>query len=173
MSALTGPALRVAWDVDDTQTELDPHQLDSLSGAMTCCICYEEYSDTHLPMCIVPCGHTACASCLARLQQANCPECREPIQTAVFNHSVKVLAKLLRSGASPAVSTPESAPQRSPHPPPSVSMTRATRLREARDAVANRGPIHATARNLGRQFEAAAEGSPVRSLASTFSDASL
>ena len=174
MSALVGPALKVSWDVDGEHTKLDANQLDQLSDAMTCCICMEEYSEAHMPMCLVPCGHTACATCISQLQAARCPVCRETIENAVFNHSVKVLAKLLRADAVPATASPMTAPSRSPQQPPSLGRTRVTRAAQSRAAATPRSASSQTrSRNLERLFADAAETSPVRDLSSAFNAASI
>mmetsp|Transcript_21391 Transcript_21391/g.39929 ORF Transcript_21391/g.39929 Transcript_21391/m.39929 type:complete len:371 (+) Transcript_21391:90-1202(+) len=70
----------------------------------TCKICFELMtSPTHTPQLLFPCGHTFCRECLARhgapasqaaskpRNRANCPYCRQPIESMAVNQSLKDL----------------------------------------------------------------------------------
>ena len=41
-----------------------------------CIVCYETYSDIHLPK-TLPCGHSLCSICIGSLRQQKCPLCNE------------------------------------------------------------------------------------------------
>ena len=62
--------------------------------ALSCPVCYTTFAQPR----VLPCGHTFCAACLARLRQDECPLCRTPaaIEDAPPNVVVEDLVGLVR-----------------------------------------------------------------------------
>eukprot|EP01062_Namystynia_karyoxenos_P034864 TRINITY_DN25532_c0_g1_i1.p1 TRINITY_DN25532_c0_g1~~TRINITY_DN25532_c0_g1_i1.p1 ORF type:complete len:315 (+),score=92.04 TRINITY_DN25532_c0_g1_i1:68-946(+) len=73
----------------------------SLTDSQRCPVCYEVMLPPEAaPQMVVPCGHTFCKRCLARLRRhggksAPCPTCRTPIQSQVPNHSLRSIVETL------------------------------------------------------------------------------
>lgn len=91
MSAFLGPAQSVHWTVDGVS--IDDRRLRRMIESLTCAICREEYSPEHLPRALVPCGHSICSACLARLPQQQCPLCRTKLVGPIPNYSLQAQMK--------------------------------------------------------------------------------